>query len=99
MRQAWEGVAAMREIPKGQLCQAKDEYGIVPDTTGGSMWGVASRGCSHPATVRWGDLHDFNHGGGKFWCECCALDAQIAHAEERVKALDELRAKRITACQ
>ena len=45
-----------------------------------------------------GDVHEFNHGGGQFWCECHALDAQIVHAEERVKALAELHEKRRTAC-
>lgn len=90
-------------IPEGQLCQAKDEWNIVPAPEWGEnvkTWGVSNKGqgCLHPATVKWGDVMEFNHGGGRFYCEHCALDAQIAHIEERMKVLDELKEKRLTAC-
>lgn len=89
-------------IPKGKLCQAKDEWGIIPDPAGSNVarWGITNegKGCLHLATVKWGDAMEFNHGGGQFWCEHCALDAQIKHAEDRAKALDDLKAKRLTAC-
>jgi hypothetical protein len=86
--------------PEGQLCQAKDEYGIV-DFDGQKVWGLINpeNGCKHPGTVRWGDLHDWNHGGGAWFCEHHALDEQIAHAEERVRALAELKAQRVHACE
>ena len=86
-------------IPAGQLCQAKDKYGPVRHPDGVTRWSrLAQPGCPHPATVLWGDVNTFNHGGGAFWCEHCVLDTQIAHAEERIKALDGLREKRKIAC-
>lgn len=42
-------------------------------------------------TLNWGDALAFTHGFSQRWCEGCALDAQIAHAEERAALLPELR--------
>ena len=94
----------MWPIPNGQICQAKDEWGFIPWTNDGEEVMVrgkvnGEKGCKHLATVKWGDVMEFNHGGGGFWCECCSLDAQIKHAEERLAALDEMRVRRAEACR
>lgn len=46
----------------------------------------------HPATIKWTEgAIAMIHGSFSYWCKGCALRAQIVHAEERVKALDDLR--------
>lgn len=39
-------------------------------------------------TVKWGDFRHY-----VMWCELCAVRAQAAHAEDRARALPELRAR------
>jgi hypothetical protein len=93
----------MSKMPEGQLCQAKDEFGIVPYEWNGQMtetWGKVrgESACGHPASVMWTEgAMAAIHGAYAWWCECCALDVQIRHAEERAKELESLRAKRLTA--
>lgn len=43
-----------------------------------------------PGTIRWGDALAITHGFSTWWCEVCALKAQITHAEERSAALPDL---------
>lgn len=48
----------------------------------------------HPGTRKWvgeGGSLAMNHGFYEMRCEGCVLRAQIAFAEERAAALDELR--------
>lgn len=48
----------------------------------------------HPGTQKWTEgAIAMIHGAYFWWCEGCVLRAQIAHAEERVVALDDLRAR------
>lgn len=46
-------------------------------------------------TVKWGDALSLSHGFAQMWCHVCALEAQIAFAEERAEALPELRRRLI----
>lgn len=48
----------------------------------------------HKATMIYtNSTMDMVHGSYAFWCECCILKMQIQHAEERAKALPELKIK------
>lgn len=46
-----------------------------------------------PGTIRWGAELSLSHGWVQMWCERCAVEAQIKHAEERAAALPELRTR------
>jgi protein-arginine kinase activator protein McsA len=53
---------------------------------------VICRWCkSRQATLHFGDMLSFSHGGGKNCCELCATRMQLDHAEERAAELPELR--------
>lgn len=46
----------------------------------------------HKGTIRWGEGPIAAvHGLFAWWCECCALKAQIAHAEERARELENMK--------
>ncbi len=47
----------------------------------------------NPGTVRWGDTLALTHGWAAWWCERCATEVQLAHAEERAALIPEMREK------
>jgi hypothetical protein len=54
---------------------------------------------SHKATIVWtNSSFEMVHGQYLYWCECCAIKAQIQHIEEGIVQLDSLKAelKKIT---
>lgn len=57
---------------------------------------VCSNCKKHQATMTWigdGNMMSAVHGQYDYWCDCCALKAQVKYAEERVKALAKLNKK------
>lgn len=45
------------------------------------------------ATLHFGDMLSFTHGGGWNCCELCSTEMQLAHARERAAVIPELEAK------
>lgn len=50
----------------------------------------------NPGTVKWGDTLALTHGFAAMWCERCATEVQLAHAEERAALIPEMREKLAT---
>lgn len=51
---------------------------------------ICTNDCDHLATIKWvgsGDGFSAAHGNYTYWCECCALDAQLEYAK---KAADKI---------
>jgi hypothetical protein len=46
-----------------------------------------------PGTIRWGNTLALTHGWAQMWCEICATEAQLEHAQERAAVIPELEAK------
>ncbi len=46
-----------------------------------------------PATLHFGDMLSFTHGGVENCCELCAAEMQLDHAKERAAVIPELEAK------
>lgn len=46
-----------------------------------------------PATLHFGDMLSFTHGGVQNCCEVCSVVMQLEHAEERAAAIPELKAR------
>lgn len=46
-----------------------------------------------PATLHFGDMLSFTHGGGMNCCELCCVEKQLAHAQERAALIPELEAR------
>lgn len=59
--------------------------------------GLCQRCKLRPATAIWSEsgVLGYVHGLAQRWCNHCVLDQQIAHAEQMLKALPELRAARV----
>lgn len=89
-------------MPDGQRCQAKDKWGVLGGIESRAVVGsvLLEHGCDHPASVRWGEgMLAAVHGMYSWWCSCCALDAQIEHAEKAVARLAEMKQQRLAACE
>lgn len=43
-----------------------------------------------PATMHFGDMLSFTHGGGLNCCELCCAEQQLEHARERAALIPEL---------
>lgn len=67
------------------------------DVSAEAQGAVLRRVCANcrtrEATVRWGDALTTTHGGGGWWCEFCAVTAQLAHARERAAMISDLEAR------
>lgn len=48
---------------------------------------------TRPATLHFGDMLSFTHGGGLNCCEICSTEKQLAHARERAAAIPALEQK------
>ena len=48
---------------------------------------------TRPATLKFGDMLYFTHGGQENCCEICSTRMQLEHAKERAKVVEELEAK------
>lgn len=46
-----------------------------------------------PATLHFGDMLSFTHGGGLNCCELCGAEKQLAHAKEQAALIPEREAK------
>lgn len=48
---------------------------------------------TRPATLHFGDMLSFTHGGDESCCTLCAAEMQLTHAQERAALIPELEKK------
>lgn len=80
------------------MAQAKmdDMFGDVAPGTPCASERCKRKPKPHQATVRWvgeGGWMDLSHEMYVFYCECCALDAQLAYARVQARRIADLRTK------
>ena len=80
----------MFEIPNGQICTNKIKLAVEEVL------------CTHKATGIWtggeGTIA-MVHGVFTYWCDCCMLKEQLAHAKKAASTILELEAKLEKACK
>jgi hypothetical protein len=59
------------------------------------------KNCTHRAKSVWtnGSMMDIVHGNYSYSCECCALKAQLAHAQEMAMTIADLENKLLKSCE